>query len=153
MVAIIITSGYYQYCCFDYGQLSITTTNTTGVCEKSSSGEEDTWDGKLSEHQLWGRIAVSAAGRQCKGFHKRNMKAHKAVQRQCKGLRKGNLRAHNEAQRQCKGLHKREFLSHIGIISLSCALSLRAWVAGPLTKAVLQRSPGQSFGWPGALNP
>ena len=40
--------------------------------KKHSSGEEDLWEEQLPEHQIGGRIAVSAAGLQGKGSHKRS---------------------------------------------------------------------------------
>ena len=48
--------------------------STTGVCEKThTSREEGPWKVKLSEHQIGGWRAVSAAGLKGKGCEKRNV--------------------------------------------------------------------------------
>ena len=43
------------------------------VKRKLSSGEEDPWEDDLSEHQIRGRRAVSAAGLQGEGLPERNL--------------------------------------------------------------------------------
>ena len=41
--------------------------------KKDSSGEEATWESRLLEHQIRGRIGASASGLQGKGLHKRSV--------------------------------------------------------------------------------